>query len=155
MVEMVSRYYGRTLVIVEVNGPGLALVVLVKNKVNLYRRQVFDMSSQKTTTKLGWDTTSSTRPMLIALVSEGVREKTLDIACPRVAQELGKTVVHDNGKIQAAEGSHDDDVMSLGLALHALSQGTIYSQPTIKAKMPDDYKVQNDAKLTKALIPAM
>jgi hypothetical protein len=45
--------------------------------------------------------------------------------------------------------------MSLGLALHALSQGTIYSQPTIKAKMPDDYKVQNDAKLTKALIPAM
>lgn len=155
MVEMVSRYYGKTLVIVEVNGPGLALVVLVKNKVNLYRRQVFDMSSQKTTTKLGWDTTSSTRPMLIALVSEGVREQTLDIGCPRVAQELGKTVVHDNGKIQAAEGSHDDDVMSLGLALHALSQGTIYSQPTMKPKMPDDYKVQNDAKLTKALIPAM
>ena len=45
--------------------------------------------------------------------------------------------------------------MSLGLALHALSQGTIYSQPTMKPKMPDDYKVHNDTKLAKALIPAI
>ncbi|NBO61648.1 MAG: hypothetical protein EBU82_11890 [Flavobacteriia bacterium] len=155
MVDLVSKYYGRALVIVEVNGPGLALVVLLKNKVNLYRRQVFDLSAQKTTTKLGWDTTSATRPMLIGLVSEGVREQSLDIGCPRVAAELGKTVIHDNGKIEAAEGSHDDDVMSMGLALHALSQGTTYSTPILRPKMPDDYKVVNDIKLAKAMIPAI
>ena len=105
---------------VETNGPGLGLfnILTESDKYDLpnpFMMQKFDVAKQSISTRKGWWTDTSSRRQLITGVREWLkaREGWCDSRC---AREL-TTFVYRNGKGQAKEGSYDDEVMCLGIAL--------------------------------------
>lgn len=69
--------------------------------------------------KLGFRTTSATRPVIIAELVEVVREHVEWINDPETLREMLSFVRSDRGRAQAQAGTHDDCVMALCIAYHA------------------------------------
>lgn len=67
VIEAIARYYNEAVVAVEVNHSSgmLANITLLETYSNLYRWEVFDKQKQAETQKLGWETTSRTKELLI------------------------------------------------------------------------------------------
>lgn len=68
---------------------------------------------------LGWITNSVTRPIMINQFIEAVISEGVTIHCKDTLREM-LTLVNNNGKIEAAQGRHDDCVMASGIAVSLL-----------------------------------
>lgn len=66
--------------------------------------------------KLGWNTTSLTRPILIDTFIEAFESRTLKPMDKNLLNEC-LTLVNNNGKIEASEGEHDDTIMASAIAI--------------------------------------
>lgn len=146
-VARLSAHYGNCLVVPEVNGPGLALIELLRQypAVSLYRRQAFDQLSNRSTEKLGWQTSdgagrTGNRSMLIERLAASVRESELDIYCPSILSQMRAFIVNDRGKAEALPGKHDDDVMSLAIGLFCMSGATTLREKQIVRSIPRDLR---------------
>jgi hypothetical protein len=133
------------LVVPEVNGPGLALIELLRQypAVSIYRRQAFDQLSNRTTEKLGWQTSdgagrTGNRSMLIERLAASIREGELDIYCPSILSQMRAFIVNDRGKAEALPGKHDDDVMSLAIGLFCMSGATTLREKQVVRSVPRD-----------------
>jgi len=67
VIEAIARYYNEAIVAVEVDGASGLLVnsSLYESYSNLYRWEYFDKHKQAETSKMGWETTSRTKALLI------------------------------------------------------------------------------------------
>ena len=146
-VARLSKFYGNCLVIPEVNGPGLALIELLKQyaEVTMYRRQSFDQLSNKTSEKLGWQTSdgagrTGNRSMLIERLAASIRDQELDVYCPSILSQMRAFIVTDKGKAEAIHGKHDDDVMSLAIGLFCISGATSIQEVVTYRQMPADLR---------------
>jgi hypothetical protein len=66
--------------------------------------------------KIGWDTSGVSRPILISLLDEVLRQMAITIHDPITQQELLTFVIKANGKAEHQAGCHDDTVIALALA---------------------------------------
>ena len=144
-VVRLSSHYGNCLVVPEVNGPGLALIELLRQypAVSIYKRQAFDQLSNRTTEKLGWQTSdgagrTGNRSMLIERLAASIREGELDIYCPSILAQMRAFIVNDRGKAEALPGKHDDDVMSLAIGLFCMSGATTLREKQVVRSVPRD-----------------
>ena len=88
--------------------------------------QVLDSDCRFTdsiTKKLGWATTSKTKPMAIDKLAEFVRDFHIGIKDSITIQELLTYIIEENGSTNAQQGCHDDCVMSLAIALQIWLEG--------------------------------
>lgn len=67
------------------------------------------------TDKLGWDTNSATRPIMLGDLKDAIDNKSLLIYDEVTVNEMFSFIVK-NGKPQAEDGSHDDTIMALAVA---------------------------------------
>jgi hypothetical protein len=67
----------------------------------------------------GFQTTLTTRPLVIAQLEQEVRTNTLTIRSTRTISEL-RTLIYNNGRPEAMHGYNDDLVMSLGIAVYVM-----------------------------------
>ncbi len=67
--------------------------------------------------RLGWLTTSATRPVLIDQLEEALRTKALMIRDAGTVDQMSTFAYSDDGRPEAQEGYHDDDVMAAGIAV--------------------------------------
>ena len=72
----------------------------------------------------GINTNSKTRASMINLLFEQVREHKTDFVTKFIIEDLNALVRTPSGKIQAANGSHDDSIMSYLIALYAYNFGS-------------------------------
>ena len=96
---------------------------------NLYMRETFNRIEQKRSTAIGWNTNTQTRGMLVEAIAKAVREigtegGGLDVRCPWLMAELENFVTKPNGKAEASDGHHDDQVIALGIALCTIGGAT-------------------------------
>lgn len=145
LVVRMSRHYGNCLIVPEVNGPGLALIELLRQypDVHMYRRQAFDQMTSQTTEKLGWQTSdgagrTGNRSMLIERLAAAVRDQEIDIWCPSILEQMKAFIVTDRGKAEALPGKHDDDVMSLAIGYFCLSGATTKTEEQVVRQVPRD-----------------
>ena len=68
----------------------------------------------------GFQTTSKTRPMVIARFEEAIRTCDAIIHSHRLVSEMG-TLIWKNGKAQAMAGYNDDLIMAMGIGLYVMS----------------------------------
>lgn len=93
---------------------------------NLYKREIFDTSLGKTVTthKAGFETTSKTRPVIIAELVQAFRENP-NIECDiATLDEFLTFCKNKNGRYEAIAGKHDDLVMAKAIANFIGKQGT-------------------------------
>ena len=74
-----------------------------------------------------------------------VRDGSIDIPCKHVLNELTTFIRHPSGKLAAASGKHDDDVMSAAIGLRCLDSASVYTEIPVERKMPRDVARQLEA----------
>lgn len=127
-----ARYYGGPsgcLIVVEVNMDRGLIEILKSFGANLYIRQHFNQRDQKLTNAYGYQTNDKTRERLITRLATAIREwdtpgDGIDIWCPHALQQLANFVTKD-GRSEAAQGFHDDDVLSIAMGLTLIEHATV------------------------------
>jgi len=72
--------------------------------------------------RVGWRTDERSRIILIDTLAEMIRKAEITVPDKNTVRELTTFVVHDDGKPAAEEGTHDDRVISLALAVQMISE---------------------------------
>jgi hypothetical protein len=142
-VAKLSEHYGNCLIVPEMNMDRGLVELLKLRGANIYQREIFNRRDFKTTTALGWMTTTETRGMIIEGLAKAIREwdvdaSGLDCACPDIISELESFIVKDTGRAEAMKGKHDDQVLALAIGLACLDSATAYSPPELVRTLPRD-----------------
>lgn len=125
-IYCLGKYYHDAIIGVEINYSTAPTRELEKLRYpRLYKREIMDTSLGKTVTvhKAGFETTSRTRPVIIAEIVQQFREN------PQIECDL--TTLHEfltfcknpKGRYEAIEGKHDDLVMAKAIAHFVGRQG--------------------------------
>lgn len=130
-----ARMYGSrsgAKIVVETNMDRGLIELLKLRGADLYQRELFNKREYKTTTALGYQTTSKTKEILIDTLAAAIREwdkpgSGIDIWCPEAIIQCENFIVKPNGRSQAAENHHDDDVIAIALGLELIDQATTYT----------------------------
>ena len=83
----------------------------------LYIREGFDDYERKVMKKYGFNTNSSSRSVIMALIKEYMRDTPENCVCYKTLGEMLTFCKDDTGKPVALPGEHDDLVMSLAITL--------------------------------------
>lgn len=82
----------------------------------VFTRKRVESRREKSEDRLGWDTNSRTKPMILARMHHLLREDTHGIRSLALAQQLTTYVHHDDGKQGAELEAYDDLLMAYGIA---------------------------------------
>jgi hypothetical protein len=110
MCELFSAGKKKPILAVERNNHGHA--VLQELEEHIKYKKLYRAKDGKT----GWLSTKVTRPVMIDQFLDALHEQDLKINSKFILKEC-TTLVSKNGKIQAAEGKHDDGVIAASIAL--------------------------------------
>ena len=89
---------------------------------HLYVREGFDDYERKVMKKFGFNTNSTTRPVIIALLKEYMRDTPENCVDYKTLGEMLTFARNEKGRAEALPGEHDDLVMSLAITLGIRSQ---------------------------------
>jgi hypothetical protein len=119
-----GRFYNMAQICGERNpgGGGISMLEAILNadypSSLLYHRSLTpDRDPQVRGDRLGWDTSAVSRPQLISLLDDAMRQMAIAVHDPITQQELLTFVITPRGKAEAQAGCHDDTVIALALAL--------------------------------------
>lgn len=93
-----GELYGKPIVGVEINSTGLTTISSLRNIYpieKIYRRQEMDKAAGKITKKLGWRTTSQTKPEMIYQLKTAIEEGRLIIRDERILKEMREYGISD------------------------------------------------------------
>lgn len=128
-LHLLSLYYGGATITVEANIGAPILVALEEAGANCYYREIWDDPAQKTVRKLGYMSTEPTKRILLDKLQMYVHQQLLDLRCLHAVGELLTYVIDAKGKAKAGGSNHDDDCVSLSLALVTLPHAHEYPAP--------------------------
>jgi hypothetical protein len=154
-VYRMARYYGGAMIVPEMNmDRGLVELLKLRPDANVYEREMFNRREGITTNALGWMTDTKTRPMIIENLARSVRESGrgvagvgFEIRCPWAIKQLENFVVKTNGRAEAAQGHHDDDVLSLAIGHQLIEQATVFFEETRDEWLPPDLRPKTGARV--------
>jgi hypothetical protein len=86
---------------------------------NFYTTVQHDSVTDRETVKLGFTTTSKTKPLIIDQLRAVMREGEIELNDKVTLREMLSYIVTESGAMQAESGCHDDCVMALALANYA------------------------------------
>ena len=108
-LEKLGRRYKNALLAVERNNHGYGVLAHLKE---LHYENIYAQGGQE-----GWLTSVVTRPAMIENLAAVLIEDPGLLRSPRLLQEMKTFVRHADGHAAAAEGTHDDSVMAMAIAL--------------------------------------
>lgn len=146
LVWMLSYYYGKCVVIPEMNNSGLSFIMALRClpwSPSIWQRTEIDPHSGIERSWDGWRTTDSAeyrglRSAIIDNLQEIVLGKGLECWCPHLHSEL-VDFVNKGGRREAGSG-HDDDVMALAIGLYNLRFATPYVESARSEYIPPDMR---------------
>ena len=121
ILAALGHYYNEAFIIVENNSHGiLTCTRLGKDYAypNFYTEIQHDKITDRETVKLGFTTTSKTKPLIIDQLRAAMREGELELNDKTTIREMLTYIVTESGAMEAEQGCFDDCVMSLALANH-------------------------------------
>jgi len=130
-VASLSFYYGKCLVVPEINGAGGHHVVkiLVKYGVPVFRRKPHTNGRPKSADEeleaYGWQTDVITRKEIVDTLVPLVRLEKIEIYATEVLEQF-RTFVQGDSKAEAMPGKHDDSVLAAAIALYNIGAATEY-----------------------------
>ena len=127
------------LLVPEANNHGQAVVALLSEwgYPRIYAREAFDRrgSAPVQSSLLGYLTTTKSREVAIAALQDAIRDGEAGI---RDAAAIGECLafVDKDGRVEAAEGSHDDRVLALAIAYAVLARSRAGRRVVQKPQAP-------------------
>ena len=117
-----GRYYNNALMAVESNSIGNTTLdrLMQMSYLNLYYETKVAAMRTEDTTKVGFRTTSASKPRVIGALKRLVEDLDIYLPSEVVIQELKDYVSTEGGKTEAMPGKHDDCIMSIAIAMEAL-----------------------------------
>ena len=117
-----GRYYNNAFLAVESNSMGIATLQKLDSMgyVNLYKQTKIANVLNEEGERLGFRTTSATKPAIIGNLKNLIENEDIMIPDPIVIQELKDYIATDTGKTEAAPGCTDDTVISLAICAEVL-----------------------------------
>lgn len=117
IVKLAENYKSRAwpMVGVEMNNHGHA-VLLALQDTHRYGHYYYASETNKKNKRPGWITDKVTRPLMLDTYIEGLENGTIEEPERNTLQEL-LTLVNNDGKIEAADGKHDDCVISSAIGI--------------------------------------
>jgi hypothetical protein len=117
-----GRYFNNALLAVENNSMGIATLnrLVQMNYVNLYKQTKTANISKEEGERLGWRTTSASKPAIIGHLKNAIEHEDIWIPSKHVIHEMSTYISDDNGKTEAAPGYCDDTVIATAIALEVL-----------------------------------
>jgi phage terminase large subunit len=132
-----GRYYRDALIGIEANFDSYPIRELQRlGYPKQYTREAQDTYTGKTEKRFGFKTTSLTRPTIISRLIEIVREHCDTINDKDTLEELLTIIRNEKGRIEAPQGGHDDQMMSLAIAHEIRDQVVFLNEPII---VPSQY----------------
>jgi phage terminase large subunit len=136
-VYCLGKYYRDALIGIEANFDSYPIKELQRlGYPKQYVREAQDTYTGKTEKRYGFKTTSLTRPTIISKLIEIVREHCDTINDKETLEELLTIVRNEKGRIEAPQGGHDDQMMSLAIAHEIREQVVFVNEPII---VPSQY----------------
>lgn len=127
-----GAYYKWALIGIEANYDSFPIMELQRlGYPKQYVREVQDTFTGKLEKRHGFKTTSLTRPTIISRLVEIVREHSDTINDKETLEELLTIIKNDKGRIEAPEGGHDDEMMSLAIAHQTREQVVFTQEPVV------------------------
>lgn len=119
MANMYSGNWPKALLGVERNNHGHAVLLKLNEIIdypNLFRTRKENKKTDYEEVKLGWGTDRITRPLMLDILIEGIENGSVII---NDKETLGEclTLINNEGKIEAAEGKHDDNVIAAAISV--------------------------------------
>ena len=128
MINMWGRKYNNALAVVECNNHGLTTLTTLKNLMYptmYFRPAKYDAYGGTFSDRIGWRTTTTTRPLLIDDIGKIIREGDLIIHSKKTLDEMTTFVYNNNGKAEpSTRAFHDDTIFSLGIAIQGFKNVT-------------------------------
>lgn len=117
-----GRYYNNALLAVESNSMGIATLQKLESTgyLNLYRQTKIANVSSEEGARLGFRTTSATKPAIIANLKNLIENEEILIPSAQIIKELKDYISTESGKTEAAPSCHDDSVIALAIACEVL-----------------------------------
>ena len=117
-----GRYYNNAFLAVESNSMGIATLQKLDSMeyANLYRQTKVANVSNEEGERLGFRTTSATKPAIIGNLKNLIENEEIMIPSPQIIQELKDYIATDTGKTEAAPGCYDDSVIALSICAEVL-----------------------------------
>jgi phage terminase large subunit len=129
-VYCLGKYYKDALIGIEANFDSYPIMELQRlGYPKQYVRTAQDTYTGKTEKRYGFKTTSLTRPTIISKLIEIVREHCHLINDRETLEELLTIIKNEKGRIEAPQGGHDDQMMSLAIAHHVSEQVVFINEP--------------------------
>lgn len=115
----IGYFFNKALLAPERNNHGHTTIQRIKDNryPNIFRMVSFDETRDKRGKKLGWETNSKTRDLMLDELEDCVLEKTTKINSAKLKSELQSFIITDKGKREAKPGTHDDRVIAFAIAL--------------------------------------
>lgn len=115
-MNYLGRYYNNALLGIESNFSSYPIKELEKlDYPNQYVREVMDTYTNTYQKRFGFNTNSSTRPMIIAKLVEIARDNIDLIVDVDLLRQMLSFVKNEQGRPEAAAGEHDDKVMACAI----------------------------------------
>jgi hypothetical protein len=116
-----GEFFNFAYIIVENNSHGILTCTRLGKDMaypHFYTELQVDKLTEKETMKLGFTTTSKTKPLIIDELRASVREGKIELNDKVTIREMLTYIVTQSGGMEAESGCFDDCVMSLALANH-------------------------------------
>ena len=127
IVNAIGLYYNRALIVVEKASTGGVILDRLRNTFhykNLYKHRDYDERG-KVVKRIGWKTTNKSKPILINDLVEWFDNDDIFIRSQSTFNEM-KVYLYDGTSTNARQGSHDDTIISLALAVQGIKSGINY-----------------------------
>lgn len=129
-----GKYYKDALIGIEANFDSYPIMELQRlGYPKQYIRTAQDTYTGKTERRYGFKTTSLTRPTVLSRLIEIVREHCNTINSRETLEELLTIIRNERGRIEAPQGGHDDQMMSLAIA-HQIREQVVFPSDVVEIK---------------------
>lgn len=121
VLKALGEYYNEAFIIVENNSHGILTCTRLGKDFaypNFYTEVQVDKLTDRETVKLGFTTSSKTKPLIIDQLRAALREGELELNDAVTIRELMTYIVTETGAMEAEPSCFDDCVMALALANH-------------------------------------
>lgn len=134
LLNKIGRMYNNAFLGPERNNHGHAVVAKLKELEypNLYKQEELEEERERETEKLGWLTTSKSKPLIIGQLSSLIIEENTGILCAHTLEQCLTYVYDAKGAMGARDGCYDDCVMSYAISLEMNKK-----MPRFKPKPPE------------------
>lgn len=137
-----GKYYKDALIGIEANFDSYPIMELQRlGYPKQYIRTAQDTYTGRTEKRFGFKTTQLTRPTILSRLIEIVREHCDTINSRETLEELLTIIRNERGRIEAPQGGHDDQMMSLAIA-HQIREQVVFPSDVIAVKPQTHFNVE-------------